>query len=208
MNSLIRKTLAIALCAWAVTASADNGVWTKRYTARNAIPAVKDGTPITRLATTVAPARVAAQRNAVRSEAGTAREGFVTVISEDFNKMTSGADGAPDLNTVITGTDDTIYHDYVQTYGWAGINIYQAGGSCYLADSQTSLLMTPALDLSANGGDFTLCVTFRAETEPCKFYLISGIGNGAMRRYLLKADSPRPSYSSTATHRCISTTSR
>ena len=177
MNSLIRKTLAIALCAWAVTASADNGVWTKRNTARNAIPAVKDGTPITRLATTVAPARVAAQRNAVRSEAGTAREGFVTVISEDFNKMTSGADGAPDLNTVITGTDGTIYHDYVQTYGWAGINIYQAGGSCYLADSQTSLLMTPALDLSANGGEFTLCVTFRAETEPCKFYLISGSGS-------------------------------
>lgn len=180
MNSLIRKTLAIALCAWAVTASADNGVWTKRNTVRNAIPAVKDGMPLTRLATTVAPARVAAQRNAVRSEAGTAREGFVTVISEDFNKMTSGADGAPDLNTVITGTEGTIYHDYVQTYGWAGIDVYQAGGSCYLADSQTSLLMTPALDLSANGGDFTLCVTFRAETEPCKFYLISGSGSTAI----------------------------
>lgn len=95
MNSLIRKTLAIALCAWAVTASADNGVWTKRNTARNAIPAVKDGTPLKRLATADTPVRIAAQRNAVRSEAGTAREGFVTVISEDFNKMTSGADARP-----------------------------------------------------------------------------------------------------------------
>lgn len=174
MNSLIRKTLAIALCAWAVTASADNGVWTKRNTARNAIPAVKNGTPLTRLATTVAPVRVAAQRNAVRSEAGTAREGFVTVISEDFNKMTSGADGMPDLNTNIVGSDGVIYQDYVQTYGWAGINIFQAGGSCYLADGQTSLLATPVLDLSDNGGDFTVTVTFRAETEPCRFYIAAG----------------------------------
>lgn len=62
MNSLIRKTLAIALCAWVVTASADNGVWTKRNTARNAIPAVKDGTPLTRLSTADTPVRVAAQR--------------------------------------------------------------------------------------------------------------------------------------------------
>lgn len=174
MNSLIRKTLAIALCAWAVTASADNGVWTKRNTARKAIPAATDGTPLKRLTGAHALGRINTQPQAARSEAGTARAGIVTVISENFNKMTSGADGAPDLNTNIVGSDGVIYQDYVQTYGWAGINIFQAGGSCYLADGQTSLLATPVLDLSDNGGDFTVTVTFRAETEPCRFYIAAG----------------------------------
>lgn len=145
MNSLIRKTLAIALCAWAVTASADNGVWAKRNTARKAIPAATDGTPLKRLTGAHALGRINTQPQAARSEAGTARAGIVTVISENFNKMTSGADGAPDLNTNIVGSDGVIYQDYVQTYGWAGINIFQAGGSCYLADGQTSLLATPCL---------------------------------------------------------------
>ena len=30
------------------------------------------------------------------------------------------------------------------------------------------------LDLSDNGGDFTVTVTFRAETEPCRFYIAAG----------------------------------
>ena len=174
MNSLTRNTLALALCAWALTASADNGVWTKRNTARKAIPAATDGTPLKRLTGAHALGRINTQPQAARSEARVAKANIVTVISENFNKMTSGADGAPDLNTNIVGSDGVIYQDYVQTYGWAGINIFQAGGSCYLADGQTSLLATPVLDLSDNGGDFTVTVTFRAETEPCRFYIAAG----------------------------------
>lgn len=145
MNSLTRNTLALALCAWALTASADNGVWTKRNTARKAIPAATDGIPLKRLTGAHALGRINTQPQAARSEARVAKANIVTVISENFNKMTSGADGAPDLNTNIVGSDGVIYQDYVQTYGWAGINIFQAGAAAIWPTGRLPFSQPPCL---------------------------------------------------------------
>ena len=53
--------------------------------------------------------------------------------------------------------------------GWSGKNVYQAGGTAYIAYGETSNLVTPVLDLSANGGSYI--VKFRAKADadntPC-----------------------------------------
>lgn len=79
------------------------------------------------------------------------------VISEDFQKFTSGTDNSADLNAEVTD-----FNALTRTEGWTGTTVYQAGGSAYLAIG-TGLLTTPAVDLSANSGNYS--VSFRAKSE-------------------------------------------
>ena len=78
-----------------------------------------------------------------------------TVLTENFNLFTAGSDTNPDGNymTDLTG--------YTQTSGWSAMYVCQAGGSVYFPIG--SNLITPAVDVSDNGGNYV--VTFKAKSD-------------------------------------------
>ena len=73
------------------------------------------------------------QANLRQAKAAKADESQVVVISEDFSKFAAGSEEAPDTTNILDG-EGLVMRDYIHTYGWGGINIYQAGGSCFIAD--------------------------------------------------------------------------
>ena len=79
--------------------------------------------------------------------------GIQTILSENFVKFTKGQ---PDGNA--DGTDiSSKLNDYTQMTGWTGTKVFQAGGSAKMGSSgNLGYLVTPALNLSADGGNFTL----------------------------------------------------
>ena len=77
--------------------------------------------------------------------------------------------------------------DYVHTYGWAGISIYQAGGSCFLADGTQALLITPVLNLADNNGDFVVSLSYRMHSGTGNFKVISGSAAGPIAKADLDA---------------------
>ena len=87
----------------------------------------------------------------------------IVVLSEDFSRFTSGSEDAPDMSTVITNNGNVI-PDYTNTGGWYGTDIYQAGGCCFLATGNQSILMTPYIDLSADNGNFNLEFSCRSQS--------------------------------------------
>lgn len=79
--------------------------------------------------------------------------GNTTILSENFDKFSGGATGSGASSTDISTSLD----DYTQTVGWTGSKIYQAGGTAKVGTSSVQgYVVTPAIDLSANGGAFTL----------------------------------------------------
>lgn len=84
----------------------------------------------------------------------------VDVVKEDFAKMTTGSQDAPDYDTDLN--DYEMYDnawinmlaDFTQTPGWGSHNAYSAGGAIYLeADNETQgQLNTPMLNVSRNSG--------------------------------------------------------
>ena len=89
------------------------------------------------------------------------------VISEDFSKFTQGTENAPDATDIGAATNSLIPDNLTQTSGWVGKGVKQAGGSAFIdlykysAFTKSGLIHTPAIDLSGNGGAFT--VSFRAK---------------------------------------------
>ena len=82
---------------------------------------------------------------------------FNNLLSENFGKFTAGS---PDNNAGSADVSSTL-DDYTQRKGWSGTKVFQAGGSVKLGSSSgLGTLTTPAMNLSGNGGKFTL--TFRA----------------------------------------------
>lgn len=78
------------------------------------------------------------------------------VLSENFDGFTAGSLSSPS-GTDVSATMDT----YTQTTGWSGTKVYQAGGAVKLATSSVGgTVVTPAMDLSSNGGKFL--VSFKA----------------------------------------------
>lgn len=84
----------------------------------------------------------------------------VDIVKEDFAKMTTGSQDAPDYDTDLN--DYEMYDnawinmlaDFTQTPGWGSHNAYSAGGAIYLeADNETQgQLNTPMLNVSRNSG--------------------------------------------------------
>ena len=79
--------------------------------------------------------------------------GIQTILSENFVKFTKGQpNGSPDGTDISSKLDD-----YTQMTGWTGTKVFQAGGSAKMGSSdKLGYLVTPALNLSADGGNFTL----------------------------------------------------
>ena len=81
-------------------------------------------------------------------------------MKEDFAKMTTGSQDAPDYDTDLNDYEMydnawiNMLDDFTQTPGWGSHNAYSAGGSIYLeADNETQgQLNTPMLNVSRNSG--------------------------------------------------------
>lgn len=84
----------------------------------------------------------------------------VDIVKEDFAKMTTGSQAAPDYDTDLNDYEMydnawiNMLDDFTQTPGWGSHNAYSAGGAIYLeADSETQgQLNTPMLNVSRNSG--------------------------------------------------------
>lgn len=94
-------------------------------------------------------------------------EGSV-LVSEDFSKFTAGSEATPDNTDVCDSQTGAISSSYVQTPGWWGQAIYQAGGCAYVGtytyyeEEMTGFINSPDLDLTGNDGVCT--VYFRAKS--------------------------------------------
>lgn len=136
----------------------------------------------------LAPARMAADapltvapQAGLTPKAAKADESQVVVISEDFSKFAAGSEESPDTTNILDG-EGLVMRDYIHTYGWGGINIYQAGGSCFIADGVSAQIGTPVLDLSDDEGNFEINVSYRMQSGTGRFYIAyataSGFDNG------------------------------
>ena len=136
----------------------------------------------------LAPARMAADapltvapQAGLTPKAAKAGESQAVVISEDFSKFAAGSEEAPDTTNILDG-EGLVMRDYIHTYGWGGINIYQAGGSCFIADGVSAQIGTPVLDLSDDEGNFEINVSYRMQSGTGRFYIAyataSGFDNG------------------------------
>lgn len=84
----------------------------------------------------------------------------VDIVKEDFAKMTTGSQDAPDYDTDLNDYEMqdnawiNMLADFTQTPGWGSHNAYSAGGAIYLeADNETQgQLNTPMLNVSRNSG--------------------------------------------------------
>lgn len=84
----------------------------------------------------------------------------VDIVKEDFAKMTTGSQDAPDYDTDLNDYEMydnawiNMLDDFTQTPGWGSHNAYSAGGAIYLeADNETQgQLNTPMLNVSRNSG--------------------------------------------------------
>ena len=141
----------------------------------------------------LAPARMAADapltvapQAGLTPKAAKAGESQAVIISEDFSKFAAGSEEAPDMTNILN-SEGAIMQDYVHTYGWAGISIYQAGGSCFLADGTQALLITPVLNLADNNGDFVVSLSYRMQSGTGNFKVISGSAAGPIAKADLDA---------------------
>lgn len=84
----------------------------------------------------------------------------VDIVKENFAKMTTGSQNAPDYDTDLNDYEMAdnawvnMLEDFTQTPGWGSHNAYSAGGAIYLeADNETQgQLNTPMLNVSRNSG--------------------------------------------------------
>lgn len=112
---------------------------------------------------------------AAATRATKAESEMQVVASEDFSLFAAGSEEAPDMTNILS-SEGYIMPEYVHTYGWLGINVFQAGGCAYLADGTTALLATPVLNLAGSEGNFTIKVSYRTKAEG-KFIVIWGSGS-------------------------------
>lgn len=90
------------------------------------------------------------------------------LASEDFSKFTAGSEATPDNVDLCDSQTGAISSSYVQTPGWWGQAIYQAGGCAYVGmytyydEEVTGFINSPDLDLTGNDGVCT--VYFRAKS--------------------------------------------
>lgn len=95
----------------------------------------------------------------------------VVLLSENFNLFTKGSEASPDpVDLCLEQNNWVIDPALLQTPGWNGGGIYQAGGCAsiytyfddYSRDYYLGYLESPRFDTSASRGEFVVC--FRART--------------------------------------------
>ena len=107
-----------------------------------------------------------------------------TVLSETFNGFTKGTPDAGANSTDVSSSLDT----YTQTSGWTGSKVYEAGGTAKMGGSSSlGYITTPAIDLSANSGSFTVefdamawsgdATEFKIFLDDVLIYTVTGLNN-------------------------------
>ena len=94
------------------------------------------------------------------------------VLTEDFSKFTKGTDTAPDMENAVINSEGKVPDEMTLSPGWTGQNVYQAGGTAYIALGETSNLITPVLDLSANGGSYIVKFRAKADADNTPFLIV------------------------------------
>lgn len=110
------------------------------------------------------------------------------VLTEDFNLFAAGSEEEPDMTNIID-SDGIIMPDYVQTYGWAGINVFQAGGCAYLSDGFEAFIATPLLDLSGDNGNFTMTMRYKTQSNTGRIIIGWASGQGLIKAVQAKAST-------------------
>lgn len=78
--------------------------------------------------------------------------GQSVLFSEDFSGFVTGSHTTPSTSDASSGLDSRM-----SVPGWTGSLIYSAGGEVKIGTSSTTgWIETPAIDLSASGGNFTI----------------------------------------------------
>lgn len=187
-----------ALCLLGVTALGVNAgnTWADRMVKKSSHSVVApQKAPLARFSSAFAAgktvAKQAAQNPSLLSEEKT------VVLQETFSKFTAGSEEAPDMTNILS-SEGIILQDYIETYGWSGISVYQAGGCAYLANDGESLLITPVLDLSDDGGKFDVTVSFKTSTATTNFVVIWGDSSGIIDGRVATADTEWSTISFTA----------
>ena len=76
---------------------------------------------------------------------------LTTILTEDFSKFTAGSEEAPDATRLDETETGVISDEYFNTPGWAGFEVYQAGGCAYLdVNGETGMLLTPYINTTGN----------------------------------------------------------
>lgn len=99
------------------------------------------------------------------------------VLTENFDLFAAGSEEEPDRTNIID-SDGIIMPDYVQTYGWAGLNVFQAGGCAYLADGYEAFISTPLLDLSSDNGNFTMTMRYKTQSNTGRVIILWSSSQG------------------------------
>jgi hypothetical protein len=109
-----------------------------------------------------------------------------TVLSENFNGFTKGTPDGAANSTDVSGSLNT----YTQTTGWTGSKVYEAGGTVKMGGSSSlGYITTPAIDLFANSGNFTVefdamawsgdATEFKIYLDDVLAYTVTGLNNTA-----------------------------
>lgn len=178
-----------ALCLLGVTALGVNAgnTWADRMVKKSSHSVVApQKAPLARFSSAFAAGKTVAKQ-AAQNPSLLADEKTV-VLQETFSKFTAGSEEAPDMTNILN-SEGIILQDYIETYGWAGISVYQAGGCAFMPGDGESLLATPILDLSDNGGKFDVTVSFRTSAATTKFYVVWGDASGAIDGRISTADN-------------------
>lgn len=100
------------------------------------------------------------------------------MVAEDFQKFTAGSYTNPDVTELGANLDA-----YMNTPGWTGDRICQAGGMARLgAQNVAGTLTSPALDLSKSQGRYTVVLKAQAYTGDTPVLTITANGYEAKHR--------------------------
>lgn len=94
------------------------------------------------------------------------------VLTEDFSKFVRGTDTAPDMESPVEDAAGNISAEMTLGPGWSGKNVYQAGGAAYITAGETSMLITPPMDVSANGGSYIIKFRAKADVDQTPFLVM------------------------------------
>lgn len=101
----------------------------------------------------------------------TAGSGTANIFSENFDGFSLGATGVGANSTDVSTTLDT----KTQTTGWTGLKIYDAGGTVKMGSSSVlGYIVTPAIDLLGNSGNFNISfksMAWSGDATSFKIYL-------------------------------------
>lgn len=83
---------------------------------------------------------------------------LVTIVSEDFSKFTDGTEEVPATDALATDWGGNFDESKVQTYGWGGKKVHEAGGTAYIEAGGS--LFSPDVNIM-DAVDYRCYVSFR-----------------------------------------------